>query len=159
MSLITFSKKILGILETDFTLVFSFGYHVSNFFAASSKFGTPEDLKSLIQKAHDNGIAVIMDIVHSHAVKNTGEGLNEFDGSQGQYFHEGGRGNHDQWDSKLFNYSKEEVERFLLSNIRYWLEEFRFDGFRFDGVTSMLYFHHGNISFDHVLRHLMVERK
>lgn len=127
----------------------SFGYHVSNFYAASSRFGTPEDLKHLVDTAHSHGIAVIMDIVHSHAVKNLAEGLNEFDGTDHQYFHGGGKGDHPQWDSKCFDYGKEEVRRFLLSNVRYWLEEFRFDGFRFDGITSMLYEHHGNISFDH----------
>lgn len=121
----------------------SFGYHVSNFFAASSRFGTPEDLKSLIDSAHGMGIRVIMDIVHSHTVKNINEGLNEFDGSDNQYFHAGGRGNHDVWDSKLFDYGKTEVLQFLLSNVRFWLEEFQFDGYRFDGVTSMLYHHHG----------------
>ena len=121
----------------------SFGYHVSNFFAPSSRFGTPEELKSLIDTAHEMGLKVIMDIVHSHTVKNTLEGLNEFDGSEDQYFHAGERGNHDLWDSKLFDYGKTEVLQFLLSNIRYWLEEFQLDGFRFDGVTSMLYHHHG----------------
>ncbi|MCH7410884.1 alpha-amylase family glycosyl hydrolase [Belliella sp. DSM 111904] len=126
----------------------SFGYHVSNFFAASSRFGTPEELKSLVNTAHKMGIAVIMDIVHSHAVKNINEGLNEFDGSDHQYFHAGPRGYHEGWDSKLFDYGKWEVLQFLLSNIRYWLEEFHFDGYRFDGVTSIIYNHHGNISFD-----------
>ncbi len=127
----------------------SFGYHVSSFFAPSSRFGTPEELKSLIQKAHELGIAVIMDIVHSHAVKNIYEGLTSFDGTDYQYFHAGERGNHEGWDSKLFDYSKKEVLQFLLSNVRYWLEEFHFDGFRFDGVTSMLYHHHGlEVSFD-----------
>ena len=127
----------------------SFGYHVSNFFAPSSRFGTPEELKHLIKTAHDKGLRVIMDIVHSHTVKNTTEGINRFDGTDYQYTHPGGRGEHPQWDSKLFNYGKNEVIQFLLSNIRYWMEEFHFDGFRFDGVTSMMYFHHGNIdSFD-----------
>ena len=127
----------------------SFGYHVSNFFAPSSRFGTPEDLKRLINTAHEMGIAVIMDIVHSHAVKNIAEGLSEFDGSDDQYFHPGGKGYHSGWDSKLFNYGKEEVLQFLLSNVRYWLEEFHFDGFRYDGVTSMLYTHHGDhVTFD-----------
>lgn len=127
----------------------SFGYHVSSFFAPSSRFGTPEDLKYFIRKAHELGIAVIMDIVHSHAVKNIHEGLSFFDGTEYQYFHAGERGNHDGWDSKLFDYSKKEVMQFLLSNVRYWLEEFHFDGFRFDGVTSMLYHHHGlGTSFD-----------
>ncbi|MEM7369293.1 MAG: alpha-amylase family glycosyl hydrolase [Bacteroidota bacterium] len=127
----------------------SFGYHVSNFFAPSSRFGTPEELKFLINEAHKVGIAVIMDVVHSHAVKNVAEGLNQFDGSEAQYFHAGPRGEHPDWDSKLFDYGKEEVQQFLLSNLTYWLEEFHFDGFRFDGVTSMLYFHHGNTVFDH----------
>lgn len=128
----------------------SFGYHVANYFAPSSRFGTPEDLKYLINKAHTLGIAVIMDLVHSHAVKNIAEGLADFDGSGNQYFHQGSRGYHSGWDSMLFDYGKEEVQRFLLSNIRYWLEEFHFDGFRFDGVTSILYHHHGDfMSFDH----------
>ncbi|MEQ9424560.1 MAG: alpha-amylase family glycosyl hydrolase [Cyclobacteriaceae bacterium] len=126
----------------------SFGYHVSNFFAVSSRFGTPDDFKYLVNKAHEMGIAVIMDLVHSHAVKNISEGLNQFDGSDDQYFHEGGRGYHNAWDSKLFNYGKWEVRQFLLSNIRYWIEEYHVDGFRFDGVTSMLYMHHGDVSFD-----------
>lgn len=122
----------------------SFGYHVSNFFAPSSRFGTPEDLMNLIKTAHRMGIAVIMDIVHSHTVKNLNEGLNEFDGSDHQYFHPGGRGEHPGWDSKLFDYGKWEVLQFLLSNLKYWMKEFHFDGFRFDGVGSMMYFHHGN---------------
>jgi 1,4-alpha-glucan branching enzyme len=121
----------------------SFGYHVSNFFAVSSRFGTPIDLKYLIRKAHEQGLAVIMDLVHSHTVKNVAEGLNMFDGSDNQYFHSGDRGNHPYWDSKCFDYGKREVLRFLLSNIKFWMQEFHFDGFRFDGVTSMLYFDHG----------------
>ena len=127
----------------------SFGYHVSNFFAPTSRFGIPEDLKYLVNKAHSMGITAIMDIVHSHAVKNLAEGLNEFDGTDSQYFHRGERGYHEGWDSKLFDYGRWEVKKFLLSNVRYWLEEFHFDGYRFDGVTSMLYFHHGHTSFDH----------
>ncbi|MCC6240408.1 MAG: alpha amylase C-terminal domain-containing protein [Phycisphaerales bacterium] len=121
----------------------SFGYHVSNFYAPSSRFGTPEDLKRLIDAAHGLGLLVLLDLVHSHSVRNTHEGLNLFDGSDYQYFHAGPRGHHIAWDSKLFDYSKYEVLRFLLSNCRYWLEEFRFDGLRFDGVTSMLYLDHG----------------
>ena len=121
----------------------SFGYHVSNFFAASSRFGTPEELKELIDAAHEMGIAVIMDLVHSHTVKNTREGLNLFDGTETQYLIGGHEGHHPQWDSKLFNYGKIETLRFLLSNVRYWLDEYHFDGFRFDGVTSMLYKNHG----------------
>lgn len=121
----------------------SFGYHVSNFFAASSRFGTPEELKRLIDQAHEMGIAVIMDIVHSHAVKNEVEGLGRFDGTPYQYFHGGHRREHPAWDSLCFDYSKPEVLHFLLSNCKFWLEEYKFDGFRFDGVTSMLYRSHG----------------
>lgn len=121
----------------------SFGYHVSSFFAPSSRFGTPEDLKSLIKTAHSMGIAVIMDIVHSHYVKNIAEGLNRLDGTDDLYSPAGIGGDHPHWDSKLFNYSKHEVQHFLLSNVKYWLDEFHFDGYRFDGVSSMVYFHHG----------------
>ncbi len=121
----------------------SFGYHVSSFFAASSRFGTPDDLKKLIDAAHENGIAVIMDLIHSHSVRNEVEGLARFDGSPWQYFHDGPRREHVAWDSLCFNYGKNEVLHFLLSNCRYWLEEYRFDGFRFDGITSMLYYDHG----------------
>lgn len=121
----------------------SFGYHVSNFFAASSRFGTPEDLKTLIDKAHGLGLQVFLDLVHSHAVKNTLEGLNRFDGTLTQFFHPEPRGLHPAWDSLVFDYGKREVIRFLLSNVRFWLEEYRFDGLRFDGVTSMLYLDHG----------------
>lgn len=121
----------------------SFGYHVSNFFAASSRFGTPEELKKLIDEAHAMGIAVIMDIVHSHAVKNEVEGLGNFAGQPWQYFHGGARREHPAWDSLCFDYGKNEVLHFLLSNCKFWLDEYRFDGFRFDGVTSMLYYDHG----------------
>ena len=121
----------------------SFGYHVSNFFAPSSRFGTPEELKELIDAAHEMGIAVIMDIVHSHAVKNEIEGLGNFAGDGCQYFMQGGRREHPAWDSLCFDYGKNEVIHYLLSNCKYWLEEFQFDGFRFDGVTSMLYYSHG----------------
>ncbi|QNN20747.1 1,4-alpha-glucan-branching enzyme [Planctomycetales bacterium ZRK34] len=121
----------------------SFGYHVSNLFAVSSFFGTPYQLKQLIDAAHGLGLRVIMDIVHSHMVKNTAEGLNRFDGTDHQYFHGPPRGDHVAWDSKCYDYSKYEVLRLLLSNCRYWLDEYRFDGYRFDGVTSMLYLDHG----------------
>ncbi|PPD92845.1 hypothetical protein GOBAR_DD10211 [Gossypium barbadense] len=118
-------------------------YHVTNFFAPSSLFGTPDDLKSLIDKAHKLGILVLMDIVYSHASNNVLDGLNMFDGTDGHYFHTGSRGHHSVWDSRLFNYGSWEVLRYLLSNARWWLEEYKFDGYRFDGVTSMMYIHHG----------------
>lgn len=121
----------------------SFGYHVSNFFATSSRFGTPEELKELIDAAHDLGISVIMDLVHSHAVKNESEGIGMLDGSGYLYFHDGPRREHPAWDSLCFDYEKEATLLFLLSNCRYWIEEMGFDGYRFDGVTSMIYYNHG----------------
>uniref|UniRef100_A0A671P682 1,4-alpha-glucan branching enzyme n=1 Tax=Sinocyclocheilus anshuiensis TaxID=1608454 RepID=A0A671P682_9TELE len=121
----------------------SFGYQVTNFFAASSRFGTPDDLKHLVDTAHSMGITVLLDVVHRHASSNTEDGLNYFDGTDSCFFHGGSRGNHSLWGSRLFNYSSWEVARFLLSNLRWWKEEYHFDGFRFDAVTSMLYQHHG----------------
>ena len=121
----------------------SFGYHVANFYAPSSRFGTPEELKSLIDSAHAKGIRVILDIVHSHSVTNEREGLSRFDGSYSLYFHEGEKGWHPVWESRCFNYAKNDTLMFLLSNLKYWMQEFHFDGFRFDGVTSMTYWNHG----------------
>ncbi len=133
--------QIMAIMEHPY--YGSFGYQVSNFFAASSRFGRPVDLKYLIDTAHSMGIAVLLDVVHSHAVKNTAEGINEFDGTVYQFFHEGSRGEHPAWGTKLFNYNKNEVIHFLLSNLKFWLTEYHFDGFRFDGITSMIYHDHG----------------
>ena len=121
----------------------SFGYQVSNFFAPSSRFGAPDDLRYLIDKAHRMGLSVLLDLVHSHAVRNTAEGIHRFDGTVGQFFKDGSAGDHPAWGSKVFDYGKPGVVHFLLSNLKYWLEEFHFDGFRFDGVTSMLYRDHG----------------
>ncbi len=121
----------------------SFGYQVSSFYAASSWFGKPEDLKYLINQAHKLGLRVLLDVVHSHAVKNTAEGINMFDGTTWQFFHDGPKGDHPAWDTKCFNYGKDEVLHFLLSNLKFWMTEYHFDGFRFDGVTSMLYHDHG----------------
>lgn len=133
--------QIMAIMEHAYYA--SFGYHVTNFFAISSRSGPPEDLKYLIDKAHQLGLFVLMDVVHSHASSNSMDGINHFDGTDHQYFHEGERGRHSLWDSRLFNYGHWEVLRFLLSNLRWYMEEYHFDGFRFDGVTSMLYLHSG----------------
>ena len=133
--------QIMAIMEHPY--YGSFGYQVSSFFAACSRYGTPNDLKALIDTAHRMGIAVLLDVVHSHAVKNTAEGINEFDGTTYQFFHEGPRGEHPTWGTKLFNYNKNEVLHFLLSNLKFWMNEYHFDGFRFDGVTSMIYHDHG----------------
>lgn len=133
--------QLMAIMEHAYYA--SFGYHVTNFFAISSRSGTPDDLKYLIDTAHGLGLYVLMDIVHSHASSNSMDGINQFDGTDHQYFHEGERGRHSLWDSRLFNYGHWEVLRFFLSNLRWYMEEYHFDGFRFDGVTSMLYLHSG----------------
>ncbi|MBO5953832.1 MAG: alpha amylase C-terminal domain-containing protein [Oscillospiraceae bacterium] len=133
--------QIMAIMEHPYYA--SFGYQVTNLFAASSRFGKPEELKALIDAAHGMGIAVLLDIVHSHTSKNTREGINEFDGTDHQFFHAGGKDDHPAWGTKCFNYNKNEVIHFLLSNLKYWQNEYHFDGFRFDGVTSMLYHNHG----------------
>ncbi|KAL2913315.1 alpha-1,4-glucan branching enzyme [Polyrhizophydium stewartii] len=133
--------QLMAIMEHPYYA--SFGYQVTNFFAPTSRCGTPEDLMELIDTAHSHGIVVLLDVVHSHASDNVLDGINQFDGTDHHYFHEGGRGRHDLWGSRLFNYGHHEVLRFLLSNVRYWMDEYGFDGFRFDGVTSMLYLHHG----------------
>ena len=121
----------------------SFGYQVSNFFALSSRFGTPEEFKALVDEAHRLGIAVVMDIVHSHAVDNEAEGLGRLDGRDDLYFYRGEQGHHPAWGSRCFDYGKDEVKYFLLANCKYWMEEYHIDGFRFDGVTSMIYWDHG----------------
>ncbi|MCI6639462.1 MAG: alpha amylase C-terminal domain-containing protein [Pygmaiobacter massiliensis] len=133
--------QIMAIMEHPY--YGSFGYQVSNFFAASSRFGTPDELKELIDTAHGMGIGVLLDVVHSHLVKNTREGISEFDGTDYQFSPSGPKGDHPAWGTRLFDYGKPSVLRFLLSNLRFWMEEYRFDGFRFDGVTSMLYHDHG----------------
>ncbi len=155
-----FTKKILPIIKregynavqlmaiAEHPYYGSFGYHVANFFAPSSRCGTPEELKELIRCAHRMGIAVIMDLVHAHYVKNLNEGINELDGTDHLYSKSGEAGYQPYWDSKLFDYGKREVQHFLLSNVKYWLDEYHFDGYRFDGVTSMLYHHHGYVDFD-----------
>lgn len=133
--------QLMAIMEHAYYA--SFGYQINSFFAASSRYGYPDELRELVDTAHGLGLTVLLDVVHSHASKNVLDGLNEFDGSDHHYFHGGQKGTHKLWDSRLFNYGHHEVLRFLLSNLRFWMEEYQFDGFRFDGVTSMIYEHHG----------------
>ena len=117
----------------------SFGYHVSSPFAVSSRFGTPDDLRRLVDAAHAMGLRLLLDLVHGHAVRNLNEGLDRLDGTDRLYF----RGVHPAWDSMVYDYGRPEVRSYLLSNVRFWIEEFRLDGLRLDGVTSMLYRDHG----------------
>lgn len=152
--------QLMAIMEHAYYA--SFGYQVNNFFAASSRYGSPEDLKELVDTAHGMGLIVLLDVVHSHASKNVIDGINEFDGTDHLYFHGGAKGRHELWDSRLFNYGNHEVLRFLLSNLRFWMEEYKFDGYRFDGVTSMLYTHHGIGTYVHYptmfLKNLLTKR-
>lgn len=133
--------QLMAIMEHAYYA--SFGYQVTSFYAASSRYGTPEELKELVDQAHAHGLYVLLDVVHSHASKNTLDGLNMFDGTDSCFFHGGTRGQHPLWDSRLFNYGEYEVLRFLLSNLCWYINEYGFDGFRFDGVTSMLYHSRG----------------
>ncbi|MBR0463952.1 MAG: alpha amylase C-terminal domain-containing protein [Clostridia bacterium] len=133
--------QLMAVMEHPYYA--SFGYQVSNFYAASSRFGRPEDLRYLVNKAHGMGIRVLLDVVHSHAATNSLEGINLFDGTSTQFFHEGAQGDHSAWGTKCFDYDKPGVLHFLLSNLKFWMETYHFDGFRFDGVTSMLYHDHG----------------
>jgi len=120
-----------------------FGYHVTSFFAPASRQGTPEELKLMVDTAHGLGIVVLMDLVHAHASANVLDGIAQMDGTDHCYTHGGPKGHHSEWDSKIFHYTKYEVLRYLLSNVKWWIEEYKFDGFRFDGITSMLYHSHG----------------
>ncbi len=133
--------QVMAIMEHAYYA--SFGYQVTSFYAASSRFGTPDELKYLVDEAHRLGLYVLLDVVHSHASKNVSDGLNQFDGTNSCFFHDGARGEHSLWDSRLFNYTEYEVLRFLISNLRWWKDEYNFDGYRFDGVTSMLYHSRG----------------
>lgn len=120
--------QIMAIMEHAYYA--SFGYHVTSFYAASSRYGSPEDLKRLIDVAHGYGLYVLLDVVHSHASSNVLDGLNRFDGTDTCYFHSGAQGQHPIWGSRLFNYLEYEVLRFLISNLRWWHDVYCFDGFR-----------------------------
>lgn len=133
--------QVMAVMEHAYYA--SFGYQVTSFYAASSRYGNPDDLKRMVDEAHRLGLYVLLDVVHSHASKNVQDGLNQFDGTNSCFFHDGPRGEHSLWDSRLFNYTEYEVLRFLLSNLRWWHDEYSFDGYRFDGVTSMLYHSRG----------------
>lgn len=124
--------QLMGILEHP--LYRSFGYQVSNYFAPCSRFGTPDDCKQMIDAAHALGLSVILDIPHAHACANTEQGLYQYDGTP--YFF---MDKINQWGTPSFDFSNEMTRRFLLSNLRYWLEEYHVDGFRFDAVGNMLY--------------------
>jgi 1,4-alpha-glucan branching enzyme len=138
--------QLMGILEHP--LYRSYGYQVSSYFAPSSRFGTPDEFRGLVDAAHGLSLMVILDIPHGHACANTEQGIAAYDGSRYLF-----SGEHNQWGTPSFDYAQEMTRRFLLSNCRYWLEEFRVDGFRFDAVGNMIYADHGvDDDFSHVGR-------
>ncbi|XP_058788144.1 1,4-alpha-glucan-branching enzyme 3, chloroplastic/amyloplastic [Vicia villosa] len=137
--------QLIGVVEhKDY---FTVGYRVTNFYATSSRYGTPDDFKRLVDEAHGLGLLVFMEIVHSYAAADEMVGLSLFDGSNDCYFHSGKRGQHKFWGTRMFKYGDVDVLHFLLSNLNWWIEEYQIDGFQFHSLSSMIYTHNGFASF------------
>eukprot|EP00850_Spirogloea_muscicola_P015113 SM000113S24069 [mRNA] locus=s113:233195:240648:- [translate_table: standard] len=124
----------------------SMGRKVTNYFAVSSRLGTPDDFKDLVDTAHGLGLRVMLEIVHSYAAASEGHGLSLFDGKSDSFFYSGKRGFHRNTGTRIFNFADYTVLRFLISNLSWWVEEYRIDGFRFFSVPSMIYSHNGTMS-------------
>ncbi|KAK9673873.1 hypothetical protein RND81_12G195300 [Saponaria officinalis] len=137
--------QLFGVIEhKDY---FTAGYRVTNMYAVSSRFGTPEDFKRLVDEAHGLGLLVFLDIVHSYSAADEMVGLSLFDGTNDCYFHTGKRGHHKYWGTRIFKYGDVDVLQFLLSNLRWWIEEYHIDGFQFHSLPSMMYTHNGFATF------------
>ncbi|KAK7287576.1 hypothetical protein RIF29_00857 [Crotalaria pallida] len=137
--------QLIGVVEhKDY---FTVGYRVTNFYAVSSRYGTPDDFKRLVDEAHGLGLLVFLEIVHSYAAADENVGLSMFDGSNDCYFHSGKRGQHKFWGTRMFKYGDPDVLHFLLSNLNWWIVEYQVDGFQFHSLSSMIYTHNGFASF------------
>ncbi|KAH9622869.1 hypothetical protein KSS87_007872 [Heliosperma pusillum] len=137
--------QLFGVVEhKDY---FTAGYRVTNFYAVSSRYGTPEDFKRLVDEAHGLGLLVFLDIVHSYSAADEMVGLSLFDGTNDCYFHTGKRGHHKYWGTRIFKYGDVDVLQFLLSNLTWWIEQYHIDGFQFHSIPSMIYTHNGFATF------------
>lgn len=137
--------QLFGIVEhKDY---FTAGYRVTNMYAVSSRYGTPEDFKHLVDEAHGIGLLVFLDVVHSYSAADEMVGLSLFDGTNDCYFHTGKRGHHKFWGTRMFKYADVDVLQYLLSNLNWWVEEYRIDGFQFHSLSSMMYTHNGFATF------------